>query len=70
MRFCSVPSVTRNMITIRALKCVLSRAYEARKALQLYANIRPVATYPSLQHLSPLKPKHLEGVNFVIFTRA
>lgn len=38
-----------------------------RKALQLYANIRPVATYPSLQHLSPLKPKHLEGVNFVIF---
>ncbi|WP_152268662.1 3-isopropylmalate dehydrogenase [Agriterribacter humi] len=38
-----------------------------RKTLQLYANIRPVTTYPSLQHLSPLKSKNLEGVDFVIF---
>ena len=38
-----------------------------RKSLQLFANIRPVATYPALQHLSPLKAKILEGVDFVTF---
>src|SRR5436853_345801 len=38
-----------------------------RKSLQLFANIRPVTTYTSLQHLSPLKPKNIEGVDFVIF---
>jgi 3-isopropylmalate dehydrogenase len=38
-----------------------------RKALQLYANIRPITTYTLLQHLLPFKPKHLEGVNCVIF---
>lgn len=38
-----------------------------RKALQLYANIRPVSTYPALHHLSPLKNKQLEGVDFIIY---
>ena len=38
-----------------------------RKALQLFANIRPVSTYPSLHHLSPLKTKNIEGVDFIIF---
>lgn len=38
-----------------------------RKSLQLFANIRPINTYPSLQHLSPLKSKNLEGVDFIIF---
>ena len=38
-----------------------------RKTLQLFANIRPVTTYPSLQHLSPLKSKQLEDVDFVIY---
>ncbi|WP_078832564.1 3-isopropylmalate dehydrogenase [Sediminibacterium ginsengisoli] len=38
-----------------------------RKALQLYANIRPVTTYRALQHLSPLKAKQLEGVDFIVF---
>src|SRR4051794_21428041 len=38
-----------------------------RKTLQLYANIRPITTYASLQHLSPLKPKQLEGIDFIIF---
>ena len=38
-----------------------------RKSLQLFANIRPVSTYPSLQHLSPLKREKLEGVDFIIF---
>jgi len=38
-----------------------------RKSLQLFANIRPVTTYESLRHLSPLKSKNLEGVDFVIF---
>lgn len=38
-----------------------------RKALQLYANIRPITTYPTLHHLSPLKQKNLEGVDFIVF---
>src|SRR6187431_2560813 len=38
-----------------------------RKALQLFANIRPVTTYPTLQHLCPIKPKNLEGVDFIVF---
>ncbi|MBL7741038.1 MAG: 3-isopropylmalate dehydrogenase [Chitinophagaceae bacterium] len=38
-----------------------------RKSLQLYANLRPISTYASLQHLSPLKAKQLEGVDFIIF---
>lgn len=38
-----------------------------RKALQLYANIRPVKSFPGLSHLSPLKPERLEGVDMVIF---
>lgn len=38
-----------------------------RKELQLFANIRPVCTYASLAHLSPLKSSYLDKVNFVIF---
>ena len=38
-----------------------------RKELQLFANIRPVTTYPSLRHLSPLKEKQLQDVDFVIY---
>jgi 3-isopropylmalate dehydrogenase len=38
-----------------------------RKELQLFANIRPISTYQSLQHLSPLKSKQLKGVDFIIF---
>jgi 3-isopropylmalate dehydrogenase len=38
-----------------------------RKTLQLYANIRPITTYAALQHLSPLKQKQLEGIDFIIF---
>ncbi len=38
-----------------------------RKSLQLFANIRPVNTYTALHHLSPLKSKNIEGVDFVIF---
>jgi 3-isopropylmalate dehydrogenase len=38
-----------------------------RKSLQLFANIRPISTYPSLHHLSPLKTKNIEGVDFIIY---
>jgi len=38
-----------------------------RKSLQLYANIRPVNTYAALHHLSPLKTKNIQGVDFIIF---
>ncbi len=38
-----------------------------RKSLQLFANIRPINTFPSLHHLSPLKKDRLEGVDCIIF---
>ena len=38
-----------------------------RKTLQLFANIRPVAAYQSLIHLSPLKEERIKGVDFVIY---
>jgi 3-isopropylmalate dehydrogenase len=38
-----------------------------RKTLGLFANIRPISTYSSLQHLSPLKAQQLEAVDFIIF---
>ena len=38
-----------------------------RKELQLFANIRPVSTYASLHHISPLKEKQLQDVDFVIY---
>ncbi|HZG24627.1 MAG TPA: 3-isopropylmalate dehydrogenase [Chitinophagaceae bacterium] len=38
-----------------------------RKSLQLFANIRPVNTYPSLHHLSPLKNQQLVDVDFIIY---
>jgi 3-isopropylmalate dehydrogenase len=36
-----------------------------RKRLGLYANIRPVTTFPSLIHKSPLKQELVEGADFV-----
>ncbi len=36
-----------------------------RKKLGLYANIRPVATFPSLLHKSPLRTDLVEGADFV-----
>ena len=38
-----------------------------RKTLGLFANIRPIATYPALAHLSPLKAERLRNVDFVIY---
>lgn len=38
-----------------------------RKTLQLFGNIRPINTYPVLEHLSPLKASRLENVDFIIF---
>lgn len=38
-----------------------------RKSLQLFANIRPVNAFTSLHHLSPLKSKLLEQVDFIIY---
>lgn len=37
-----------------------------RKSLGLYANIRPVNTFPSQIHKSPLRKELIEGANFVV----
>ncbi len=37
-----------------------------RQKLGLYANIRPVSTFPSLIHKSPLRPDLVEGADFVV----
>ncbi|WP_298390388.1 3-isopropylmalate dehydrogenase [Hydrotalea sp.] len=38
-----------------------------RKSLQLFANLRPIKTYPALHYLSPLKDKQLQNVDFIIY---
>ncbi len=38
-----------------------------RKALNLYANVRPLNTYKQIAHLSPLKSDKINGVDFVIY---
>ena len=37
-----------------------------RRELGLYANLRPVVTYPAVFHASPLKPELLAGVNVLV----
>lgn len=37
-----------------------------RKKLGLFANVRPVATFPSLIHMSPIKDELLQGADFVV----
>jgi 3-isopropylmalate dehydrogenase len=37
-----------------------------RRLLGVYANFRPVALYPALRHLSPLRPERLDHVNLLI----
>lgn len=36
-----------------------------RKALNVYANLRPVQVFPGLEHLSPLKSCRVKGADFV-----
>ncbi len=38
-----------------------------RKSLGLFANIRPITTYKSLAHISPLKEEKVQDVDFVVF---
>lgn len=38
-----------------------------RKNLGLYANIRPLTVYPTLSHLSPLRPDKVRGIDFVMY---
>ncbi len=38
-----------------------------RKALGLFANIRPITTYPLLYNTSPLKENLLKGVDFLVY---
>ncbi|MBI2513573.1 MAG: 3-isopropylmalate dehydrogenase [Opitutae bacterium] len=37
-----------------------------RKALGLYANLRPISPHPALAKLSPLKPERVAGVDFIV----
>ena len=37
-----------------------------RKGMQLYANLRPVRPMPALEHISPLRPERIRGVDFLV----
>ncbi len=37
-----------------------------RKAMNVYANLRPVRVHPELADRSPLKPERLDGVDFIV----
>lgn len=39
---------------------------DLRKALGLYANLRPIQTFPELAHATPFRPEILDGVDMVI----
>ena len=39
---------------------------DLRKTLKLFANLRPVRLHPSLAHISPLKPEHIENVDMMV----
>jgi len=38
-----------------------------RKLLSLFANVRPIKSYPSLIHLSPFKADHIKNVDIVVY---
>ena len=38
-----------------------------RRHLQVFANLRPVKVFPSLERLSPLRPERAEGTDMIIF---
>lgn len=40
---------------------------QLRKSLRLYANIRPVKTHTSIQHLSPLRLQNIENTDMIIY---
>lgn len=40
---------------------------QLRKSLQLFANVRPICTYPQLNHLSPIKNDKIKDVDFIIY---
>ena len=40
---------------------------QIRKALGLFANIRPINLFPQIMQDSPLKPERLKGVDFVVY---
>lgn len=39
---------------------------QLRKAMGVFANLRPVRVFPALLHASPLKPEIVEGTDFVV----
>ena len=39
---------------------------DLRKALKLYANLRPVRLHPSLANISPLKEEHIQNVDMMV----
>jgi 3-isopropylmalate dehydrogenase len=40
---------------------------ELRKSLGLFANLRPIKSYPALYKSSPLQPSRLKGVDFIFY---
>lgn len=45
---------------------ILSSLLDIRKKLGLFANIRPIPTFPSLYHTSPLKKEVIEEADFIV----
>ncbi|UPG64725.1 3-isopropylmalate dehydrogenase [Metabacillus endolithicus] len=57
------PKWDKNPVELRPERGVL---LALRKALDLYANLRPITTFDSLLDSSPLKKEYVSGVDFVI----
>lgn len=66
MPYCSERSGIPVSTTIPKPKSVREQGLlEMRKKLGLYANLRPVSTFKSLVHRSPLRQELVEGADFI-----
>ncbi len=63
---CSAPSAARSGPTFRSQHRPEQGLLAIRKALGLFANLRPVATTPELAAASPLKTEKLKGVDILV----
>ncbi|MCF3111611.1 3-isopropylmalate dehydrogenase [Niabella sp. CC-SYL272] len=49
------------------LFCGYTTQHAIETGLPVLVSVQPVTVYPPLQHLSPLKPRHSEGLNFLLY---
>lgn len=62
-----IPAVTWQPAGDATLFSGIATQYAIESELPVMVTVQPVTVYASLQHLSPLKPKHSEGLNLLLY---